>query len=112
MRSQAGALHVDAATGQPIVATSVVVQFVPTWELAFRGGETYLDMQQTGVGRAVYFENGLVVEGSWFRPSLGDVTRYLAPDGSPIAFRPGPVWVQIVPTGQLEGSLSYTPLRP
>ena len=112
VRSQAGAPHLDAATGQPIVATTVVVQFVRTWELVYRGGETYLDMQQIGAGRAVYFENGLAVEGSWFRPSLGDFTRYLAADGSAFAFRPGPIWVQVVPTGPLEGSLTYAPLRP
>ena len=112
LRSQAGQPHVDAATGQPIAATTVVVQFVPTWELAFRGGELYVDMELTGVGRAVYLQNGLVVEGAWHKPSLGDYTRYLGPDGSPILFRPGPIWVQVVPSGPLEGSLSYTPLRP
>ena len=111
LRSQAGQVHVDAATGQPVAASTVVVQFVPTWQHAFRGGEHYVDMELTGAGRAVYFQNGLVVEGAWHKPSLGDYTRYLGPDGSPITFRPGPVWVQIVPSGPLEGSLSYTPLR-
>ena len=84
---------------------------MPAWELAFRGGEYYLDMQLTGAGRAVYFQDGLAVEGAWHKPSLGDFTRYLDPDGEPILFRPGPVWVQVVPSGPLEGTLSYATIR-
>jgi hypothetical protein len=107
LRSQAGLPHIDAATGEQISAASTIVQFVPAWQSEFRGGEWYVDMELTGEGRAVYFQGGRAVEGSWQRPSLGNYTEYRGPDGKLIAFRPGRVWIQIVPSGALEGSLAY-----
>jgi hypothetical protein len=105
LRSQAGGPHIDAATGQQISAANVIVQFMPAWEFAFRGGESYLDMQLTGAGRAVYFQAGVAIEGAWHRQSLGNQTEYFGPSGQLVGFRPGPVWVQVVPSGPLEGTL-------
>jgi hypothetical protein len=109
LRSQAGQPHVDAVTGIQLSAATVVVQFVPTWESLFLGGEWYVDMTLTGTGRAVYFADGLASEGAWLKPSLGDYTRYLGSDDKAYPFRPGPIWVEVLPGGDgpLVGSLSY-----
>ncbi|MCC7105300.1 MAG: DUF3048 C-terminal domain-containing protein, partial [Chloroflexi bacterium] len=60
----------------------------------------------TGVGKAIYFQEGLATEGAWLRPSLGNPTQRLDPTAQPIALRPGPIWVQVVPVGPLEGAVS------
>jgi DUF3048 family protein len=64
-------------------------------------------MQLTGQGRAVYFENGLAVEGTWSRETLGNHTVYRGTDGLEVLLRPGPTWIQVVPAGPLEGTLTY-----
>ena len=106
LRSQSGAPHVDAATGEQISATNVIVQFVPAWQYEFQEG--YLDMQLTGAGPAIYLQGGVAVDGAWLRPSLGDHTQYFGPSGDLVSFRPGVTWVQVMPIGPLEGTFSFT----
>jgi hypothetical protein len=105
LRDQDGLPHLDAATGQQITAANVIVQFIPAWQVEFVEG--YLDMQLTGQGRAVYFENGVAAEGTWERETLGNHTVYRGPDGLPVLLQPGPTWIQIVPAGPIEGTLTY-----
>jgi hypothetical protein len=109
LRSQDGGPHLDASTGEQISAGSVVVLFVPTWVDDYEEG--YLDMQLTGAGRALYFQGGLAQEGAWHRTRLRDSTEYYDASGQPFSFAPGPVWVQIVPSGALKASLTYEPGR-
>jgi Protein of unknown function (DUF3048) C-terminal domain len=42
--------------------------------------------------------DGLAFTGSWSRPAPDAVTTFTLPDGSPLTFAPGPVWVVLVPT--------------
>ena len=105
LREQDGLPHLDAATGRQIAAANVIVQFIPAWQTEFVEG--YLDMELTGQGRGVYFENGVAAEGTWERETLGNHTIYRGPDGLPVLLQPGPTWIQIVPAGPIEGTLTY-----
>jgi hypothetical protein len=50
-----------------------------------------------GQGRALVFRDGLMAEGTWVRQSSTEMIRILDEAGSPIPFKPGNVWVQVVP---------------
>jgi hypothetical protein len=70
-------------------------------------GEIYMDMGLEGKGRAVVFAGGRAIEATWDRPTIGVPTAYTGRDGKPVIFPPGPIWVQVLPTGEVEGQLSY-----
>jgi hypothetical protein len=50
-----------------------------------------------GAGDAVVLRDGLAFTGNWSRPSPDAITTFTLPDGSPLTFAPGPVWVVLVP---------------
>ncbi len=99
-RSQKGTPHVDAA-GQRIAPPNVIVQFVPYKEVQCcdTAGYPILEAQVIGEGDAWILTGGQLVEAHWSRPSLGDVTTYTGPDGSPVGLTPGRTWVSLVPPG-------------
>ena len=51
-----------------------------------------------GSGAAVVLRDGLAFTGSWSRPNPDANTTFTLPDGSPLTFAPGPVWVVLVPS--------------
>jgi Protein of unknown function (DUF3048) C-terminal domain len=51
-----------------------------------------------GSGAAVVLRDGLAFTGSWSRPTPDAITTFTLPDGSPLSFAPGPVWVVLVPS--------------
>ncbi len=51
-----------------------------------------------GSGGAVVLRDGQAFTGSWSRPNPDAVTTFTMPDGSPLTFAPGPVWVVLVPS--------------
>ena len=94
-RYMEGAGHRDGATGELLTATNVVVQFVPD-EVIDREGR--LDLAQTGVGRALYFVDGTVTEGSWTKADYGSQTFFWDTAGNKIRLNPGgTTWIQLVP---------------
>ena len=46
-----------------------------------------------GSGSAVVLRNGRAYRVHWSRPSADDGTTFTLPDGSPMPFAPGQVWV-------------------
>ena len=107
LREQDGYPQVDAATGQQLAASTVVVQMTPAWPMEEVAGEVYMDMGLEGKGRAVVFAGGRAIEATWNRPTIGVPTAYTGRDGKPVIFPPGPIWVPVLPTGEVEGQLSY-----
>jgi hypothetical protein len=96
-RFTAGAPHVDQATGQQLRGANVVVLFMRNW---FMGGDDQQDFQITGSGRALFFLDGKVVEGTWTRASLDQPTYYWSAAGERVTLnRGGTTWIQVVPAG-------------
>lgn len=101
LRFMAGALHRDAATGEPLWAANVLVQYVPA-EVIDREGR--LDLEQVGDGAVLSFLDGTVLEGRWSKADYGSATLYWDPAGNRLRFNPGPIWVQLVP---LDAQVAY-----
>ena len=91
-----GLPHKDADTGEQVAPRNLVVQIVEAWVIDSDGR---LDMAQVGEGKALYFRDGVVTEGSWHKPSYGKVTEWYDADGRPALMNPGKIWVQMVPPG-------------
>ncbi len=95
-RSMDGLPEEDADTGEPVAPRNLVVQFMRAWVIDDVGR---LDMAQVGEGKALYFREGVVTEGSWRKSSYNDVTHWLDAEGKPVLMNPGKTWVQIIPPG-------------
>ena len=95
-RSMDGLPHEDAETGEQVAARDLVIQYVNAWVIDSVGR---LNMTQVGKGKALYFRDGVVAEGSWRKASLGDVTEWYDAKGRPVPMSPGKIWVEIVPPG-------------
>jgi hypothetical protein len=87
--------------GGAIVTTNVVVMKVvmypsPYVEDATGSLENLLVL--IGSGPAQVFRNGVVVNGTWRRPTLNQQTQFVDAHGNVIPLTPGPTWVELVPT--------------
>ena len=95
-----GAL-VDANSGAPVVATTVVVQQVPiaiSPDVIDVNGVHGVIHTITGGGRAQVFVGGREYDASWSQPAAGPPAFTLA-NGQPAPMAPGLVWVELVATG-------------
>jgi hypothetical protein len=52
----------------------------------------------TGSGAAQVFRNGAVMDGTWRRSSLSDLTELVDGAGQSIPLTPGQTWIELVPT--------------
>jgi hypothetical protein len=99
-RWMASAPHVDALNGQQLQAENVVVQYaehvLANVEPDSVGNPVY-DAIVRGQNTARLFHSGQMFEGTWSKPEDDSHTEYLLPDGTPMPFRPGKVWIHIVP---------------
>jgi hypothetical protein len=84
-------------------ASNVIIQFVQItfgpWLENDQGGlEVQANLDQNAGGPAQIYRDGVEVSGSWQRSTLSQPTQYLSSTGQPIALRPGPTWVELVPS--------------
>jgi hypothetical protein len=106
LRWDGGEPHVDAATGEQISATNVVVMYANHVDADFyedypRTNHPSVQIQLWGTGPVVIFRDGLAIEGLWARPKREDMVVFRDPTGQvPIPLKPGNTWIQLVP---LEG---------
>ncbi|MGC9335087.1 MAG: DUF3048 domain-containing protein [Anaerolineae bacterium] len=98
--------HVDAATGEQISVTNVIVVYAnhvdtDIYEDEPRRNHPSVQIQLWGTGPAVVFRDGQAFEGLWARPKREDMLVLRDATGQmPIPLKPGNIWVQLVP---LEG---------
>lgn len=101
-REQIGTPHVDP-DGEQVSVPNVVVQVVG---YATRFGNP--EAQLVGEGSAYVFTRGRVIEGTWQRSSLEEVTRFLDAAGNDILLTPGQTWVELPPVGS-PPAIEYSP---
>ena len=84
---------------QQVSATNVIVQVVrvSASSIVDAAGNASPEVDLVGSGRAYVFRDGRVIVGRWERPSLDDVTHFIAKDGTEIALAPGRTWVELLP---------------
>lgn len=95
---------VDAATGAPLVVSTLIVQQVPikpTSEVVDVNGVTGVDHDITGSGQAQVFSAGREFDATWSQPSSGPPSFNV--EGKPAPIAAGLVWICLVPTGATAG---------
>lgn len=99
-RSNGGASHVDFNNKQQMAAKNVVVQFEKESH-ANDGYENnaHLLYGTTGTGKALFFQDGKVIEGKWIKQSRTTRSKFVDSKGSEIAFNRGLIWIETVPEG-------------
>ncbi len=87
--------------GDQVSAKNVVIQVVKTkqGQVSDVNGVVSPEVIPTGRGKAYVCRNGRVVQGTWSRPKVSDVTRFETRGGDQIPLSPGNTWVELVPTG-------------
>ncbi len=93
-----GAPLLAAEGGRPGAAT-VVLQRVVVRDTAIRdaAGAPSPFAESVGAGPAVVLRDGQAFDGTWSRPSPDAPTTFTRPDGTPLTFATGPVWVLLLP---------------
>lgn len=95
--------HVDAATGEQITTTNVVVIYANHVDADFyedypRTNHPSVQIQLWGTGPAIIFRDGQAFEGLWARPNREDMVVFRDPTGQiPLPLKPGNTWIQLVP---------------
>jgi hypothetical protein len=97
--SMDGAPLTSASGPRPSAAT-VVLQRVSVRNTTVRdaAGSPSPFAATVGAGDVVVLRDGLAFTGHWSRPTPDAITTFTLPDGSPLAFARGPVWVVLVPS--------------
>jgi len=101
-RSNGGSPHIDFNTKEQLTAKNVVIQF--TQEKGPLDEHKHLLYTTVGTGRALIFQDGLVIEGTWSKKSRTDRTLFYDNKGKEIKFNRGPIWIEILPT---TGKVNY-----
>jgi hypothetical protein len=92
-----GYVQKDYVTKRPVVASSVIIQFVEQYQSKYGdrfGGKTPL-AKTVGSGNAIILRNGKRFAGTWSRPSAESGTQYVV-NGETFALPVGQVWVILV----------------
>ena len=101
-RLMGGAPHVDALSGRPIQVENVLVQYAEIFTAQNvepdSAGNPVLDAVLRGENTARLFHSGHLFEGKWVKEHDRAKTQYVLDSGEPLPFRPGRVWIHIVPT--------------
>lgn len=99
-RNNGGVSHTDLNNKEQLSANNIIIQF----ERESRAndgyeGNAHLIYKTIGEGKALFFQDGKVVEGKWVKPSRVARTKYIDNKGKEVKFNRGLIWVQTVPEG-------------
>jgi hypothetical protein len=97
-------IFIDADNGQPVTVPTVVVMQVPAKinpddiedGCCTAGWEYFL----SGSGAAQVFTNGAGYTATWNATEYGGPPKFTLAGGAAAPIAPGPVWIEVVPTGQ------------
>lgn len=99
VRSMGGTPHVDAATGKQITAKNVVVMYTTETSAYDPYTPGAIHLGTVGSNKAVVYEDGTAVQGTWHVASVGAPLQWLDGNGNQIKLNKGSTWVEVVPTG-------------
>lgn len=98
-RSNGGTVSVDLNTGDPLIFNTVIVEFAKETSLGDLEKHMFYDV--IGTGKAIVFEDGVAVNATWSKSSRTSRTLYYDAAGKQIPLNPGPIWISIVPSGNV-----------
>ncbi len=104
LRSNGGAEHRDLDTNQQLLAKNVVLMFT-TLSVADdgyleEGHGSHLLYGTRGTGRAKFFIDGKVVDGTWSKATRVAQTKFFDNSGKEVKFNRGQTWIEVLPIGQ------------
>jgi hypothetical protein len=100
LRSISGKAHIDPADGAQVTARTVVVLYMTfRTDSTIEPGHNRPVLGFVGSGKAQYFMEGHVVDGTWSKAGEGDPTLFLGPDGTELPLLRGRLIIQVVPIG-------------
>ncbi|MEM6284574.1 MAG: DUF3048 C-terminal domain-containing protein, partial [Chloroflexota bacterium] len=101
-RMSDGQPHFDATTQQQVSAENVVViyadhYFTDIVESEWQGNKSYsIEIKVWFEGDAVLFRDGRRYDARWIRPTRESMISLTRADGTPLPFKPGQTWFQLV----------------
>ena len=102
-RFNGGTAHTDWEFDKPqISASNVVIMFAQ--EKGPVDTEKHMFYSVTGTGKAIIFQNGLAIDGTWSKATALDREVFSDTTGDEIKMVRGQTWVEIVPAGN---NISY-----
>ena len=96
-RFNGGQPHKDFLSNQQLSAKVVIVQFVR--ERGPVDEHKHLLYRTIGSGRAIVFQDGQAIKGTWKKESRTARTRFFDDSGREIRLDRGQIWVEILPAG-------------
>ncbi len=96
LRSHGSEPHMDMETKSQLSAKNIVFQYVV--EKGPVDKEYHMYYENLGTGKAQYFMNGQMLEGTWKRATLNDRTIYYDKSGKEIQFVRGVIWIEAIPS--------------
>jgi len=96
LRFNAGKPHLDLE-GEQLKAKNVVIQFAK--ETGPVDEHLHLLYQTKGEGKALIFQDGKVIQGSWQKKDRTSRTRFYDASGKEVVFNRGQIWIEVLPTG-------------
>lgn len=97
LRDNGGEKFTDLITGEQISAKNVVIQFVK--ETGPVDINKHMLYTTNGEGKAIIFQNGKAIEGTWEKNAGDERTIFFDEDGKEISFVRGQIWIEAVPSG-------------
>jgi len=96
VRSMSGKKFTDAATGNAVEVTNVIVQYANVYVIKNdSGGRKNIDL--VGEGKAEFFIGGKHITGTWKKTSYDSGTVFYDDNGKQIELHPGNTWIHIQP---------------
>lgn len=97
-RKNGGVAHLDLETKEQLSVKNVVVQLAKlTGPVDEHGHFLYGTI---GSGKAIIFQDGKAIVGTWTKKSRIGRTLFFTPAGKEIEFTRGPVWIEVLPSEQ------------
>jgi len=97
LRFNGGIEHKDLESGEQLMAKNVVVVFAK--EEGPVDKEFHMLYTVTGKGKAIIFQNGDVIEGTWEKKTATTRLKFFNNDGDEIDFVRGQTWIEVLPSG-------------
>ena len=97
LRFNGGSEQIDLEFKEQLFAKNVVILFAKERGPVDRNGHMFYTT--TGTGKALVFQNGSVIEGTWEKDSRIGRTKFLDENGKEISFVRGIIWIEVVPAG-------------
>jgi len=94
-RKIAGQIQKDAKNGESINVKNIAVEFTQITKRS----DGRVNVGTIGSGRALFFIDGKVTEGTWKKDSAGERVIFLDSKGNKIKFSRGSTWVEVVQDG-------------